>query len=169
MALDHSATSSAISLRAEDIDKTWTFYFLVRWVTHFCAPAFFLLAGVGAYLYGASIRQRPAMVSCDPRGLARGAGVHAHRFAWTSIPLGHVRSHLLPWTFHDSVGAFVRLPRVLGLSVALAVIATHDLFDGLKPAAFHSGRWLLFMLHRSAVPTGRGTALLLFPLIPGAP
>src|SRR5580658_3985874 len=53
MALDHTRDFiSNIPFEPENIDQTWGFYFLVRWVTHLCAPAFFLLAGVGAYLYG---------------------------------------------------------------------------------------------------------------------
>jgi uncharacterized membrane protein len=53
MALDHTRDFICnIPYSPEDIDQTWTFHFLTLWVTHFCAPAFFLRAGVGAYLYG---------------------------------------------------------------------------------------------------------------------
>jgi uncharacterized membrane protein len=53
MALDHTRDFICnIPFEPENIDQTWGFYFLVRWVTHLCAPAFFFLAGVGAYLYG---------------------------------------------------------------------------------------------------------------------
>ena len=170
MALDHTRDFICnIPFEPEDIDKTWTFYFLVRWVTHFCAPAFFLLAGVGAYLYGA--RHSPAALQWFL--VTRGVWLVVLEFTLIGFA----------WTFHPGWGmfgvicclglsmillaAFVRLPRVLGLSVALAVIATHDLFDGLRPAAFHSGQWLLFMLHRSGrAHLGEAPLFVLFPLIP---
>ncbi|MGA2537513.1 MAG: heparan-alpha-glucosaminide N-acetyltransferase domain-containing protein [Terracidiphilus sp.] len=170
MALDHTRDFiSNIPFEPENIDQTWGFYFLVRWVTHLCAPAFFLLAGVGAYLYGKRH---------SPRDLQRflvSRGIWLALLEFTIIGFA--------WTFHPGWGmfgvicclgismillaAFVRLPRVVVMAVALIVIATHDLFDGLKPAAFHAGQWLLFVLHRSGrAHVGDISVFVLFPLIP---
>jgi uncharacterized membrane protein len=175
MALDHVRDFVCnIPFEPEDIDHTWAFYFLVRWVTHFCAPAFFLLAGTGAYLYG---RKHSAGAL---EGFLVSRGVWLVVLEFTVIGFA--------WTFHPGWGmfgvicclglsmillaGFVRLPRWLVVAVALAVIAGHDLFDGLKPAAFHSGQWLLTMLHSRGgakldwFPGGGMTIFVLFPLIP---
>src|SRR4051794_9725896 len=48
-ALDHSPTDLSAATPGE---------FLTRWVTHFCAPAFVLLAGGAAYLWGERRRSR---------------------------------------------------------------------------------------------------------------
>jgi len=162
MALDHTRDFICnIPFEPEDIDKTWTFYFLVRWVTHFCAPAFFLLAGVGAYLYGA--RHSPAALQwfLVTRGFGSCAGVHAHRLC-LDLPsrLGHVRSHLLPWTFHDSVGGFCS-PAARPGPVCSAcchrdsrfVRRTEACSISLRPmAAVHAAS-------QRPCPPGRGTAL----------
>src|SRR6186713_1539842 len=48
MALDHVRDwVSNIRIRPEDLTRSWAALFFTRWVTHFCAPTFFLLAGVG--------------------------------------------------------------------------------------------------------------------------
>ena len=170
MALDHTRDFICnIPFEPENIDQTWGFYFLVRWVTHFCAPAFFFLAGVGASLYGR--RHSPG----DLQKFLLTRGVWLVVLEFTVIGFA--------WTFHPGWGmfgvicclglsmillaAFVRLPRYCVMAVALIVIATHDLFDGLKPAAFASGKWLLFVLHRSGgVQLGSTHLFVLFPLIP---
>jgi uncharacterized membrane protein len=135
MALDHTRDFICnIPFEPEDIDQTWAFYFLVRWVTHFCAPAFFLLAGVGAYLYGTPASPAELQSFLVTRGI------------WLVVLEFTVIG--FAWTFHPGWGmfgvicclglsmillaAFVRLPRWLVMAVALIVIATHDLFDGLK-------------------------------------
>ena len=51
MALDHTRDYfSNLRFQPEDLSKATPFLFGTRWVTHFCAPTFFLLAGVGASL-----------------------------------------------------------------------------------------------------------------------
>jgi len=170
MALDHVRDFICnIPFAPENINRTWVFYFLVRWVTHFCAPAFFLLAGIGAYLYG----RRHSDSSLEKFLLIRGVWLVVLEFTVIGFA----------WTFHPGWGmfgvicclglsmmllaAFVRLPRYVVMAVALLVIATHDLFDGLKPDAFHSGQWLLFMLHHmGGAHLGSKTIFVLFPLIP---
>jgi uncharacterized membrane protein len=170
MALDHTRDFICnIPFEPEDINHTWTFYFLVRWVTHFCAPAFFLLAGVGAYLYGSKHSAGGLQMFLVSRGV------------WLVVLEFTVIG--FAWTFHPGWGmfgvicclglsmillaGFVRLPRFVGMAVALLVMAAHDLFDGLKPADFHAHQWLLFMLHRTGGTHIGGMRLfVLFSLIP---
>ena len=48
MALDHVRDYvTNVRIRPEDLSRASVALFATRWVTHFCAPAFFLLAGVG--------------------------------------------------------------------------------------------------------------------------
>jgi uncharacterized membrane protein len=50
MALDHVRDFFAPGLSPTNLTQTTTALFLTRWITHFCAPVFFLLTGTGAYL-----------------------------------------------------------------------------------------------------------------------
>jgi uncharacterized membrane protein len=51
MALDHTrGFLSNAQFAPVDLAHTTPTLFFTRWVTHFCAPAFFLLAGLGASL-----------------------------------------------------------------------------------------------------------------------
>jgi len=56
MALDHTRDFfGTTSVNPTDPAQTTVALFFTRWVTHFCAPVFFLLTGTGAYL---SLRKR---------------------------------------------------------------------------------------------------------------
>ncbi|HZS57921.1 MAG TPA: heparan-alpha-glucosaminide N-acetyltransferase domain-containing protein [Gemmatimonadaceae bacterium] len=53
MALDHTrdfALAATFQMSPTDLSKTTAAIFFTRWVTHFCAPIFVLLAGTGSYL-----------------------------------------------------------------------------------------------------------------------
>src|SRR5579862_6393402 len=53
MAIDHTRDFFT-NLRFEPENLAHTYYalFFTRWITHFCAPLFFFLAGTGAFFYG---------------------------------------------------------------------------------------------------------------------
>lgn len=54
MVLDHTRDFFfGIQIKATHLEVTTPLLFFTRWITHFCAPAFVLLAGVSAYLYRA--------------------------------------------------------------------------------------------------------------------
>ena len=64
MVLDHTRDYFGdASIRATDLSQASPALFLTRWITHFCAPTFALLAGVGARLAGER--------GLDSRALAR--------------------------------------------------------------------------------------------------
>src|SRR5262249_10452695 len=50
MALDHVRDFFGGAVSPVDMARTTPALFFTRWITHFCAPAFFLLTGTGAFL-----------------------------------------------------------------------------------------------------------------------
>ncbi|MEE8258703.1 MAG: hypothetical protein V3R20_03335, partial [Sphingomonadales bacterium] len=52
MALDHVRLYfTNAGAPPEDFSEGGLILFLVRWITHFCAPGFFFLAGAGVFLF----------------------------------------------------------------------------------------------------------------------
>src|SRR4051812_36777682 len=50
MALDHTRDYlTNVGFKPTDPEQAGVGLFVTRWITHVCAPVFFLLAGVGAY------------------------------------------------------------------------------------------------------------------------
>src|SRR5579863_5194978 len=53
MALDHTRDFfTNLRFEPENLAQTYYALFFTRWITHFCAPLFFFLAGTGAFFYG---------------------------------------------------------------------------------------------------------------------
>ena len=56
MALDHVRDFfGPTTFNPVDLNATTPLWFLTRYITHFCAPVFVFLAGVGAALYGQTV------------------------------------------------------------------------------------------------------------------
>src|SRR4029077_13332213 len=62
MAIDHTRDYfTQLRFEPESLAQTYYALFFTRWITHFCAPLFFFLAGTGAFFYGR--RRTPPQLS----------------------------------------------------------------------------------------------------------
>jgi uncharacterized membrane protein len=152
MALDHVRDYfSAARFDPTDLARTTPVLFLVRWVTHPCAPVFVLLAGTAAWLHGRRLTRRALARFL----VARGAWLvlletTVIAFAWTfnlRFEFGIVLQ--VVWALGASMmvlGGLVLLPRWAIAAFALITIAGHNLLDGLQLAP-GAGKELFEALH----------------------
>jgi uncharacterized membrane protein len=171
MAIDHTRDYfTYLRFEPEAIEQTYYALFFTRWITHFCAPLFFFLAGTGAFFYGQRRTPRELSRFLWTRGLwLIFVEFTIVGFAWSFIPgfgFGGV-----VWALGASMvimAAAVRLPiRWLG-TLAVAMIVGHDLLDKVRPSQFGSFAWLWSVLHvRGGIQLPGGfRTFVLFPLVP---
>jgi uncharacterized membrane protein len=177
MALDHVRDyfhADALLYDPTDLTRTTPALFFTRWITHLCAPAFVLLAGMGGYLYGARGRSR-AEVSRFL--LTRGLWLVVveltlvrfalfFNFDYSMLFLQVIWA--IGWSMVVLAG-LVFVPARLVLGVAVVMIAGHNLLDGVGPAPFSSidkgpaslsiGDWIWSVLHVANPP-------IIYPLVP---
>ena len=135
MALDHVRDYFGdIRLAPEDLATTTPALFATRWVTHFCAPVFLLLAGVAAYLHG----RRLSKGELSRFLLARGVWLIVLEFtvvfyAWMmSFELGFVFLQVIAAIGFAMIvlAGVLHLPRAVQLALALAIVCGHDVLAG---------------------------------------
>ncbi|MGE5369483.1 MAG: DUF1624 domain-containing protein [Chloroflexota bacterium] len=152
MALDHMRDffdADAMRFSPTDLDRTYPFLFLTRFVTHFCAPTFALLAGVGAYLYGARGRSHKTLsLFLATRGLwliALDAIVISP--VWGGP--GRVMLGTL-WAIGCgllALSVLSLLPSRVVLAIGAAIILGHNLLDGVRSADLGAFAPLWRLLH----------------------
>jgi len=151
MALDHTREFFHYSQPDPvDIPHTTVLLFATRWVTHFCAPVFMALAGVGASL-GLSRGKTKGELSRFL--MTRGLGlalleVTVVRFGWFFNLDYHLVELLVIWALGWSMivlAGLIWIPRRVLAVLCLAVIAGHNALGGI-PAAGRFG-WLWHLLH----------------------
>jgi uncharacterized membrane protein len=169
MALDHTRDFFGnSSINPVNLDATTIPLFFTRWITHFCAPTFFLLTGTGAFL---SLRRKSTKELSHflfTRGLwliflelvvTRGFGFQFN-FDY------HVVMLFILWALGWSMivlSALVYLPPSVVTAFGLVMIATHNLLDKVQ-----STNWFWSILHVPNVllSTPRITVFEVYPLIP---
>lgn len=181
MALDHVRwLTSSVQFDPTDLAQTNTALFFTRWVTHFCAPAFLFLAGMGVFLHGSKPHRRESLSRFL---LLRGfwlviIEMTVVRLGWTAnFAYNEYLFGGVIWMIGLCLIGFsllVRLrPVVIGM-VGLVIIAGHNLSDIIAPG-FSGGmgqvrEGLLWPILYTAgnVTLGRGGPVLavLFPVIP---
>ncbi len=174
MGLDHVRDFfSPYPFQPENLDEASAALFLTRWVTHFCAPVFLLLAGVGAWLWQAKGRSREELVRfLVTRGLwLILLEVTVVNLGWLHFIYGGYVFIQVIWAIGCSMiflALLLRLPRWAIAAIGLAMVAGHNLFDGISAAQF--GDWGLAwaILHQQFwQPLGDSFGLVVvYPLVP---
>jgi uncharacterized membrane protein len=151
-----------------DPEKTNAAIFFTRWITHFCAPAFSLLAGISAYLVG----MRKSKAELARFLLSRGIWLMfieltVVNFGWffdvhfSTIPL------LVIWVLGVSMvclAALIHLPFKAILAFSLVVIFGHNLLDNLH---FEGSFFWSFLHERNFFPISETrTVVMAYPLLP---
>jgi uncharacterized membrane protein len=150
MALDHVRDyfhRDAYLFDPTDMHQTNAPLFFTRWITHFCAPIFMLLAGVSAHLYSIKKGTRAAAFFLLTRGVWL---IFVEMFivsvGWTFNI--HFTFYILQviWAFGVSMivlSALVRLPGSWQLAIAVLLICGHNLLDSIhvKGMGFPAVTW----------------------------
>ena len=156
MALDHVRDYVGTSGNPTDPATTTVALFFTRWITHFCAPVFFLLTGTGAFL---SLRRksRPELARfLFTRGVwlifLELVVVRALGFQFNLDFRASMLYILwaLGWSM-IALSALVRLPSRVVTAIGAAVIAGHNLLDSVRPAAFGAFAPVWTILHSPGV------------------
>jgi len=168
MALDHTRDFFGIpGPSPTNLARASAALFLTRWITHFCAPVFFLLAGTGARL---SLRRR-SIPELSRFLLTRGVWliaaelVLARCFVYQFNVDYQITLLLVLWTAGWAMivlAALVHLPLPLVTAIGAVLIGGHNLFDSVRTA---NPVWTI--LHRQgAVLSGDHVVFVAYPLIP---
>jgi uncharacterized membrane protein len=150
MALDHTRDfMSSVRFPPVDMAHTYAALFFTRFITHFCAPVFFFLAGTGAFLAtsrGKSLQQVSWFF------LTRGLWLVILELTVVDFGWGFV-----PWAFAGvlwalgwsmvAMAVIVRLPVGWIAALGLGMIASHNLLDRIDPASLGKFYWVLMILH----------------------
>jgi uncharacterized membrane protein len=156
MTLDHTRDffhANSLLHNPETLEVTTPSIFFTRWITHFCAPAFVLLAGVGAFLWAEKGRSRREQSwFLFTRGIwlvlleltvIRCLGWYFN-FNYEDTPLGVIWA--IGWSMIALAG-LVYLPRRTIAVVAVAILVGHNLLDDVEAETFGSLGWLWNILH----------------------
>lgn len=173
MVLDHARDFwNGFGVDPSDLDETTPILFLTRWVTHFCAPGFILLAGAAAHLYGRNRAPRDPAMFLFTRGLWLVLlEVTAVRFGWIPEPFYRFTLLQVFWAIGCSMvllAPLVWLPRAVLVVAGVAMIATHNLLDGLALPSEAPWRFLAAVLHQRQrfEPLEGHVVMVGYPLIP---
>jgi uncharacterized membrane protein len=156
MALDHVRMYFAYGTWYADptnLATTTPALFFTRWVTHFCAPVFVLLAGTSAFLYGAEKTSKKEISwFLFTRGLwLIFVELVIVNFAWTfDITYSFLILQVI-WAIGISMvvlSALVYLPNMAILAIGLVLVFGHNLLDPIRVHGSDARDLIWYILHQ---------------------
>ena len=188
MVLDHTRDyvhTGGLVADPTNLATTTPMLFLTRWVTHYCAPIFVFLAGVGAYLQlsrGMTTRDLSRFL------VTRGLWLVVLEFTvirvttWFNVDYSLLANFQVIWTLGVSMivlAALIHLPLGAIAAFGTAMVVGHNAFDGIRVASWQGpgspvpSAWdkLWILLHQGAefVPVFGGSGPVVFVIYPLVP
>ena len=169
MALDHTRDFfGQTSISPTDLSQTTISLFFTRWITHFCAPVFFLLTGTGAYL---SLRKK------SKRQLSRFLFTRGLWLIFLEVVLFRCLGLQFNFDYHLTLldvlwalgwamivlSALVHLPTPVVTGFGVVLIAGHNLLDRIQSA---NPVWTILHSLNFIVSTPRYSVFVAYTLIP---
>lgn len=173
MALDHIRNYWApTEFSVLDPSYTSPAWFATRWITHFCAPAFILLAGTSIYLQLAKYGDKSIL---SRYLLSRGLWLIVLEavvvnISWNAgLPVDHLWLQVI-WVIGLSMiicAGAIWLPDLPLIILAAGMVAGHNLLNGVQLAP--DWQWLWHILHQQGgfdVLGGQYGIFIAYPLLP---
>jgi uncharacterized membrane protein len=178
MAIDHIrdfVARSAMQFPPTDLSRTTAAIFFTRWITHFCAPVFFLTAGIGAFLW--MQRGRHSKPELSRFLITRGIWLILLEVTVLRVILlsqvtyrGSVVILFILWAIGMSMIALaglIYLPLRALTAVSIAIVTLHNLLDGVPAERFGKAAWVWEVLHQQgAFSFGGLTFAIAYPVLP---
>lgn len=178
MAIDHIRdfiAQSAMQFSPTDLSRTTAAIFFTRWITHFCAPVFFLTAGISAFLW----RQRSGRSKPQLSRFLITRGVWLIFLEITVLRVvmfsqldyrGSLVILLILWAIGLSMIALaglIYLPLRVLCALSIAIIVLHNLLDRISANQFGRAAWMWDILHQQGLFTFDGVNFLTaYPVLP---
>jgi uncharacterized membrane protein len=169
MALDHTRDFFGNSgLNPTDPATTTVPLFFTRWITHFCAPVFFLLTGTGAWLGG----RRKSKGELSRFLLTRGLWliflevVISRDLGWQFNFDYHLTALIVLWALGWAMivlAGLVYLPPSVVATFGVVLIAVHNSFDSIQAS---NVLWMILHVPGIILATPRHVIFEGYPLIP---
>lgn len=177
MVLDHTrdfAHRESFLFDPTDLEQTTPDIFLTRWITHFVAPIFVLLAGTSARLQVEAGRSRASIARFL---VVRGLWLVFLELTvvrlgiWFNADPAFLGMLQVIWVLGVSMialAAVVFLPDLVVAALGLTMVVGHNLLDGVRPAPELELPWaILHERENFAIFSTQGPDLfVLYPLIP---
>ncbi len=174
MALDHTRdyfNADAFIYDPLDLQKTTVLLFFTRWITHFCAPVFVLLAGTSAFISGQRKTKKELSVFLVKRGLwLIFLELTIVNFSWFfNIHFTFILLAVI-WTLGICMiclAGLIFLPGKIILCIGIILIAAHNLLDRTHfPENNFTGFLWGFLHDQKMFPLGHYNVLMAYPILP---
>ena len=188
MVLDHTRDfvhAGGLTSDPTNLANTTPMLFMTRWVTHYCAPIFVFLAGVGAYLQqsrGMSTRELSRFLVTRGLWLIVLEATVIRITTWFNVDYSYLMTLQVIWTLGVSMivlAALVHLPLGALASIGLAMVVLHNGFDGIRVMSWQGpgssvptlAEKLWIVLHQPAeffpiFGDGSPVVFVVYPLVP---